>query len=381
MTDMRTRFARVPMWARVVIGVVLAVVVANLAARALDQSVGGSAPGGAPASSYATASNGLAAYAELLARAGHPVTRHRGALADGDVPTTSTLMILDPDFLTPNDAGVALQFVVNGGRLVIGGNDPNRYLRMLRDRPPTWSATVGTSEYTDTTAPFEDIREVTTNANGAWTKMGTSLPLVGTTTDALLTQEQVGQGQMLFIADVSPLSNELLATSDNAGFGVLLAGDDGRPVVFDEGVHGYGQSRGIAAIPTRWKYALGVLALAALVLLWARARRLGPPEDAARELPPPRREYVDALAATLQRTGEPARAIDPVRATIRREVAARAGLPADASDADFVRAATSVGLDEHDAQVVVRGTTNDDEVVAVGRALARLERWDNGRDE
>jgi hypothetical protein len=381
MSDWRTRIARVPMWTRVVVGIVVAVVVANLAARALDQSVGGSAPGGAPSSSYATAGNGLAAYAELLARAGHPVSRHRGALADGDVPTTSTLMILDPDVLTPNDAGVALTFVVNGGRLVIGGNDPNRYLRMLRDRPPTWSATGGTGEYSDTAAPFQAIREVTTNTNNAWIKMGTSSPLVGTTTDALLTHEQVGQGEMLFIADVSPLSNDLLATSDNAGFGVLLAGDDGRPVVFDEGVHGYGQSRGISAIPTRWKYALGVLALAALILLWARARRLGPPEDAARELAPPRREYVDALAATLQRTGEPSRALDPVRATIRREVASRAGLDADATDADFMRAATSIGLDEQDAQIVVRGASSDEEVVVVGRALARLERWENGRDE
>jgi hypothetical protein len=369
------------MWARVVGGIVLAIVVANLAARALDQSVGGSAPGGAPASSYATAGNGLAAYAELLTRAGHPVSRHRGALADGDVPTTSTLMILDPDVLTPNDAGVALQFVVNGGRLVIGGNDPNRYLRMLRDRPPTWSASGSTGEYTETAPPFQAIRHVTTNANGSWVKMGSSSPLVGTDTDALLTHEQVGQGEMSFIADVSPLTNDLLATSDNAGFGVVLAGDDGRPVVFDEGVHGYGQSRGIAAIPTRWKYALGVLALAALILLWARGRRLGPPEDAARELAPPRREYVDALAITLQRTGEPARALEPVRATIRREVASRAGLPVDATDADFVRAATAIGLDEHDAQVVVRGATNDDEVLAIGRALARLEHWDTGRDE
>jgi hypothetical protein len=44
------------------------------------------------------------------------------------------------------------------------------------------------------------------------------------------------------------------------------------------------------------------LALAALVALWGLGRRLGPPEDAERPLPPPRAEFVDALAAALERT-------------------------------------------------------------------------------
>src|SRR5690348_10321349 len=169
-------------WVRVVIGVVIVLVVANLAARALDQSVGGSSPGGAPSSSYATAPRGLAAYAELLRRTGHPITRLRGKLVDDSMPFGATLMILDPDVLTDNDAGVALQFVVNGGRLVIGGDDPNRYLSLLRDRPPHWTTVPpdAPSPYTEVQPPFTDVRAVTTNDNGTFDRTGTSSAVVGT---------------------------------------------------------------------------------------------------------------------------------------------------------------------------------------------------------
>jgi hypothetical protein len=292
-------------------------------------------------------------------------------------------MVLDPDVVTDNDAGVALQFVVNGGRLVIGGDDPNRYLSLLRDRPPHWTVVPPNEPgpYTDVQPPFTDVRAVTTNEAGSFDRPGTSSPVVGTASNALVTRERVGRGEMLFVADVSPLTNDLLATTDNAAFGLALAGADGQPVVFDEGVHGYGQSRGIAAIPTRWKLTLAGLALAGLVLVWARGRRLGPPEDTERALAPPRREYVDALAATLERTQDREKAIVPVRAAVHRHVARRAGLANDASYEEFARAAALVGLEEQEVRVVVHGAANDDDVVTAGRALARLERWDTGRDE
>jgi hypothetical protein len=211
--------------------------------------------------------------------------------------------------------------------------------------------------------------------------MGTSTPLVGTSEDALLTHEQVGRGEMLFIADVSPLTNARIDRAGNAAFGLLLAGDNHGSIVFDEGVHGYGGNRGITAIPGRWKFALAALGLAALVLIWARGRRLGPPEDAERELAPPRRLYVDALAATLERTRQPNDALVPVRNAVRARIARRAGLGADASPVDVDRAAVRLGLDDAERSVLVRGAANNDDVIALGRALARVEHWDTRRDE
>ncbi|MDQ1521226.1 MAG: hypothetical protein QOI55_2299 [Actinomycetota bacterium] len=380
MTGTRERLAQLPRSVRVVIAVVAALVLVNIGARALDQSVGGSEPTGAPSSSFATTPAGLAAYAELLRRWDHPITRQRGNLVDAAIPRSATLMILDPEFLGDTDAGEALQFVVDGGRLVIGGSEPDRYLHALRDHPPKWTAS-GPTTITEMQPPFDGITGIEANGDGAWTAPGTSTPLVGNAHDALLTHERVGRGEILFIADVSPLSNAFLARADNAAFALLLAGDDGRPVVFAEGVHGYGASRGLAAIPQRWKLALAGLGLAALVLIWARGRRLGPPEDAERTLPPPRRAYVDALAATLERTHDRNDAVAPVRDAVRTRIARRAGLAPDASPADIDRAGQSLGFDDDERRVLVRGATNDDDVVTIGRALARAARWDSGRDE
>jgi hypothetical protein len=379
MTSMRERVARVPMAVRAVVVIAVALVVLNVGARALDQSVGGSDPSGSPSSSYATVPSGLAAYAELLRRYDHPVVRQRGDLVDGAVDPSATLMVLDPDVLSPSQTGVALQFVVNGGRLVIGGQHPGRYLGSLRDRPPRWSSAAPTA-FTDVREPFEAIARVVTAGDGRWAGTGTSSVVVGRGDDALLTRERVGRGEMFFLADVSPLSNERLGEADNAAFALQLAGGDGAPVVFAEGVHGYGETRGLAALPQRWKYAFAGLGLAALALIWARARRLGPPEHSQRTLPPPRRAYVDALGSTLQRTHDPAGALAPVRDSVRAALVRRGGLAPDASPSDVDRVARELGLDDRERLVLARGVTDDDDVQAIGTALARVTSWESGRD-
>ena len=83
--------------------------------------------------------------------------------------------------------------------------------------------------------------------------------------------------------------------------------------LFAEGVHGYGESRGIAAIPSRWKWALFALAAAALAFVWSRARRFGPPDRASRALPPARADGVEHWF--LQEKGD-------VRSSFQLEVAA-----------------------------------------------------------
>jgi len=122
----------------IVIGAVVGVIVVlNLLATGLDRAVGGNEPSGVSGSSYTTAGDGLAAYASLLGRFGHPVTRSRGPIAAQPLDTTSTVVVLDPKVLTREDTASLLQFVTSGGRLVIGGSQPF-YLHNLRDNPPTW---------------------------------------------------------------------------------------------------------------------------------------------------------------------------------------------------------------------------------------------------
>ena len=202
------------------------------------------------------------------------------------------------------------------------------------------------------------VSRVETAGVGAWATAGQARPALGSGRRHLLVVAPVGRGRLALLADASPLQNRLLARADDAKLGLSLAGPPSRPVTFVESVHGYGRASGLGAIPTSWRFALGGLVLAALVLMWSRGRRLGPAEELERPLPPPRREYVDALAGLLERSRNPAAAIEPLQAELRRRVE-RHG---------------AAGLSDEEVEAALAAPKRPEDVLAAGRALARLER-------
>ena len=107
------------------LGVVAFIVALNLSPSRSARSC----PRRRPASSsYATSSQGLAAYAELLSKLGHPVTRLREAPADVRLDPRSTVVLLDPQSdLGPEDVGALRNFAAAGGRVVAGGADTARW--------------------------------------------------------------------------------------------------------------------------------------------------------------------------------------------------------------------------------------------------------------
>jgi hypothetical protein len=223
---------------------------------------------------------------------------------------------------------------------------------------------------------LEGISSVVATGEGAWGDPRGTRALLGGDGDALLTVATVGEGQAALLADASPLQNRLLDKAHNAALGIALAGPHGRPVVFSETVHGYGAEKGIAALPARWKWTLAGLLLAALAWVASRIRRLGPPEDERRPLPPPRRAYVDAVGATLARTRKPSASAERVKQAARRNVARRAGLGADPPDDRIADAAATLGLGAEEAAALVRPARDEDEdLLLAGRALAQT----NGR--
>jgi hypothetical protein len=359
----------------IALGVVVGgVIVFNLLAQGLDRAVGGDRPSGATGSSYATAPGGLAAFGSLLARYDHGITQQRGAVAQNPPPSDATVFVIEPSELTRADADALLQFVTSGGRLVVGGAAPF-YLHNLSDKPPAWQPD-GATAWTASDPGLGNVHDIEGAGVGSWSSSGAGTVVVGANGGALLTRDQVGQGEILFLADPSPLENAYLATGDDAAFGLSLAGA-GRPVVFPEGVHGYGTSRGLAAIPDRWKIALALVAAAALALMWSRARRFGPPDRSSRALPPARAEYVRAVSISLERTHDPAGALRGAQEWTRARIVQRAALGPNADNDQVATAARSFGCTDEEIAALLGPVSDDAGALALGRAVARV--GGNGR--
>ena len=351
-----------------------AVLVLNLLAGGIDRAVGGHEPSGVPGSSYGTQDTGLAGLAQLLSRYGHPVSRVRGELTDQTLDPAATAFVIEPATLTAAENAELLRFVSKGGRLVVGGSDPF-YVKSLRDRAPDWSPD-GTRTYRQFDPALGNIRLVEAEGRGSWVDPGSGRVVASDDAITLATGERVGSGTIFFLADVSPLANGYLAHADNAAFALGLAGDDGRPVVFVEGVHGFSENRGLGALPDAWKIALALVAVAAVVFAWSRGRRFGPPDRVARDLPPPRAEYVRALAVTLERTRDPEHALAPMQQWARDRIARISPLPPDATSEQLDRAAIALGCSEAERGAIWHPATDDDAALALGRLVARLSQHD-----
>lgn len=285
-----------PRW---VYKVALAVVAVNVVLVVLDGVLEGAH--GPPSSAFATSPPGLAAYAELLEQYGHPVV----AAGRFDFDPSHTAVLADPGALDRDVADALRRFVDDGGRLVAGGRSAVAWLERVVEDAPVWVSGTPGRVATDPDEPAtRGTASVVTGEGGRFADVGSGRAVAGTPSRALVTVDRVGDGVVVALADVSPLHNARLARADNAALGLVLAGDDGRTVAFVEGVHGYDEGTGWAALPARWRWAVAGLGVAAATFLWARGRRLTPPEEPERPRPPPRRAYVDALAAALARTKE-----------------------------------------------------------------------------
>jgi hypothetical protein len=236
------------------------------------------------------------------------------------------------------------------------------------DAPPAWGpADPGVARTVVPVPETAGVTAVRLAAGGRWETLGVALPILATSEGPVAAVAEHGAGRAVLLPDASPLVNAQLAEADNAAFGLAAVGD--RPVAFLETVHGYGEATGLAALPARAVWVLAGLALAALALVWSMARRFGPPEEEALAFAPPRRDYVDAVAAGLAGSGDRRGLAAAAAAGARRRLADRAGLPPGAGEPALRMVAERFGLDDAEVDAVF----GEGDELAAGRALAKLE--------
>jgi hypothetical protein len=360
---------------RLVTVVVGAFLVYNAAVYGVQLVTGGADPGGPRSSSYTTDDDGIRAWADLLGLRDRKVSRLRDTLAESDLDPGATLVVADPDQVSADDQEAVGRFLTDGGRLVLVGSFSAPFLGSDIE----WESH-GTDRVQVRGDDAGDARVVEGDGRGSFVgDLGPGIEPLGTDGDVVVAAAgPVAGGRVVAIADSSLLHNEHLAGADNAAFALAIVGEAGRPVLFLESVHGYGAASGLGALPEAAKATLIGLVGAALAGMWCAGQRFGPPEDRARRFPPPRRAYVDAMAVSLARSGDPVAAVEPLRRSARQAWADRLTPdltdPTTRSGADrpLDPQAAAVGLGPDELAALDHPSATAAGLLALGRAAARL---------
>jgi hypothetical protein len=353
---------------KIAIGIVVLIVAINIAESGLNSVTGGT-PGGPTSSTYATASDGTAAWASLLQKAGHTVDRLRVPPAHAGLTPGETAVVLDPPVVLESDSDALGRFVRAGGRLIVGSADTSWLRPVVGERLRASANGVSTARALAPVPEVAGVRLVALDGLASWDRLGGALPVLGARGRTVAAVETVGRGRVVLLADDSMLQNAYLGLLDNARFGANIAGRPARPVAIFENYHGFGKATqgGFSALPGAWQWLIVLGFLTAIAYMFARGHRLGPPELEQREFDPPRREYVEAMGGILARSKAPAEALAPLKHEVRQRLVSGPATPEQ-----LFTAARARGLTADEAAAAARDALTREDVLPLGRALARL---------
>lgn len=325
-----------------------------------------------------TAPDGARAVVDVLDELGRPV-----AIATRPGPDTGVFLVLR-DRLDVEARAELERWLAAGGRLVVA--DPTSPL--LDD--VELAGRLATDIIGPTTfAPRCDdpsVDDVALVRSATWLSFApepgdrTCFPVEG---GAWLLRRPAGDGELVALGGADAFTNARLGEADNALLLVRVLGNRGGVVVAGASPPGGGEASLGELVPDRVYVALAVLAAAFVVAAWARGRRLGEPVEEPLPVRIPASELVLATADLMRRADVRAAAADALRGELRREAAARLGLPEDAPpDVLTDRIAAWTGRDPAGvAAALGPGPVPDDEsLVRVARAVGRLrERLRSGQ--
>jgi hypothetical protein len=377
---------RLPRLGRLALWFVAISLVYQVAASLVSGVTGSAHPVTGQGSTFDTTSSGTAAFARLLTINGHRVDRLTSNLSTQSDHSSGDLFILDATSWTSANTRAVEGLLARGDTVTISGKVASLAVlqRLAPESKVQWS-----SLSANTVTSFADssiaagVEQVASPGPGTFvvTHADSRLVILAKGSGGVLALSIHHGGLLIVLASSSPLWNQNLASSDNAAFGLDLAGPSHSAVAFDEYAHGVGvPGNGLASLPGPWRFGLAAVLLSLLVWIVSAARRFGPTQETERKMLPPRIGYVNAMATRLgtRPSDEIVASTNIVRTELRATLARRFGLPIDASD-ELLASVASYSADGSSdfadlVALVVNEPTDRDDALGAARALALLHR-------
>jgi hypothetical protein len=290
-------------------------------------------------STYSAQSAGAEAAYRLLLQLHYPVRRWEEPPTELDADSGDVLLILAEPMQPPSDKErkALADFVEDGGHVLFVGSNIRTYFAdadvssMLLD--PAWKSF-------SPSIPSRLARgahHVTIQPQAYWGKLNESqLELYGESGSPAVVSWKLGDGQVLWWAGATPLSNSGITREDNLTFFLNSvanwSADEHYQIYWDEYFHGQRSSLWSYVGKTSLAWGLLQLGLLAIAVVLTFSRRSGPvfsPAGTSRLSP---LEFVDTLGGLYQRAGAASSAVAVSYKRLRSTLTRHLGLPPNIPD-------------------------------------------------
>jgi hypothetical protein len=299
-------------------------------------------------STYSTQSAGAQAAYRLLVKLGYPVRRWENPPTELDQAPDSTLLILADPVQPPSekDRKALSDFVEDGGHVLFTGANIRDYFPDAtlsgEFADPTWASY---SAILPTRLSL-GVHGVTLKASAYWGKLSVAqLPLYGEPGKPVVVAWAYGEGEILWWAGPTPLTNAGIARDDNLTFFLnSLANwnpDEPYHIYWDEYFHGQRSSLWSYVWKTSLVWSTLQIAVLVLAILFTFARRRGPvfvPPQPSRLSP---LEFVDTLGGLYEHAGAACSAVNVSLLRLRSLLTRQLGLPSTTPSPELARAAVT----------------------------------------
>jgi hypothetical protein len=291
---------------------------------------------------YSTASGGSRAAYLLLKESGYKITTFEQPLRELTGGRGKTLVLAEPIMAAAREDRSRLDsFLKQGGRLIATGAVAAYYVPSGGATPdPLAGMEWKRQSALSPSALARMAPEITMPAPAYWNQDTGAVALYGEPDKPVVVKYKTGQGEILWLADATPLTNAGLKESGNVEFFFAAMGDPGSTeILWDEYIHGYQRSESPISSSARIIGWISLqVAFFVIAILLAYSRRSGPIWMPAVESRLSPLEFVRTLGSLYQRANAGSVAVDIYYQRFRYLLTRRLGLAVDAPIDDLDRA-------------------------------------------